>query len=401
MAPYNYIESTGTVVPDVSTLLDDVNAEYRAIFGDDFTVDPETPEGLLIAQEVAARASVVRNNANLANQINPNIASGVFLDAILALTGDTRQENTRSTVNVTITGVSGTTIAQGSVARTTAGDDFRAVVGFTIPASGSVVVAFESVEVGAIAAGANTLTQIVDGVIGWESITNTAAATLGQPQGSDAQTRRERRGRLALQGRNTPLATLSLVRAVTGVRSAEYRENNTNASDTIDGILLTAHSIIVIAQGGTDADIATAINEGKSSGSAYNGNTTVNVVDPSSGQTSAVSFSRPTEIAISVRVTINANPTLPTDPEAVVQQAVIDYANGDVEGEDGFIIGADVSGFELAGAINIALPAIKVRQVEIAPTIVSPVYQLTPIGISLTQIATVAVANISVVQLAA
>jgi len=72
MALYNFIESTGTIVPDTSDLLTAVQGEYTSAFGEDLNLDPETPQGILISMEVLARAAVAANNANLANQTNPD-----------------------------------------------------------------------------------------------------------------------------------------------------------------------------------------------------------------------------------------------------------------------------------------------------------------------------------------
>lgn len=90
MANYGYVTSTGVIVPDTSTTLDQVRSEYRAAFGDDLDTSAETPQGVLITAETESRDAVARNNADLANQINPNLAGGVFLDAIWQLTGGQR-----------------------------------------------------------------------------------------------------------------------------------------------------------------------------------------------------------------------------------------------------------------------------------------------------------------------
>src|SRR4051794_38182998 len=86
-APFQYINATGVILPDTSGLLSDVQDEYKAVFGADLVVTPDTPQGVLVSAETLARTQVVQNNAALANQINPSIAGGVFLDALLALTG--------------------------------------------------------------------------------------------------------------------------------------------------------------------------------------------------------------------------------------------------------------------------------------------------------------------------
>jgi hypothetical protein len=110
--PFLYINQTGTILPDTSGILTDVTNEYLAVFGADLVVSPSSPQGVLITAEALARTEVVQNNAQIANQINPNIAGGTFLDAIMSLTGIQRTAQTQTQVpNVTVAGVAGTIIA--------------------------------------------------------------------------------------------------------------------------------------------------------------------------------------------------------------------------------------------------------------------------------------------------
>ena len=70
---YNYINTTGLIVPDSSEILTEVQNEYVAAFGADLQVNnPNSPQGLLINAETQARIAVANNNATLANQINPS-----------------------------------------------------------------------------------------------------------------------------------------------------------------------------------------------------------------------------------------------------------------------------------------------------------------------------------------
>ena len=151
MAVYDYITNTGTIIPDTATTRDEVIEEYQGVFGQDLITDDESPEGVLINAETTSRQSVARNNATLANQINPNLAGGPFLDAIWALTGGQRVTATRTTVIATVTGVANTVIPVGSQASTTGSDLFETVTQVTIPAGGTLTgVDFRSVETGPV-----------------------------------------------------------------------------------------------------------------------------------------------------------------------------------------------------------------------------------------------------------
>lgn len=360
MADQQYIASTGTIVPDTSSLLSDVQGEYKAVFGDDLVVTPDTPQGVMITAETLARNDVLANNAQLANQINPNLAGGVYLDALLALTGMQRTAARRSTVTATLTGEADTVIPAGSQAKTAAGDIFETISTVVIGSGGSVSAQFQSAEYGAIPCASGALTMIVSGILGWETVTNPSAAIPGAAEQSDKSARALRRNTLAFQGLALPEAITSALYAVDGVKSLTFRENTGDTTATIDGVSMVEHSIFVCVDGGTDANIAAALLENKSSGSNWNGSTTVSVVEPVSGQTYNVKFQRPAVISIAMQVTIKRGTA------TAVKAAIMDYVQGNLDGEDGFIVGASVSPFEIAGAINRANPSIYVQKVEVS-----------------------------------
>jgi len=64
-------------------------------------------------------------------------------------------------------------------------------------------------------------------------------------------------------------------------------------------------------------------------------------------------------------VTYKANSSI-ADPEDVMRLAIISYANGLINGEPGFVVGASVSPFELAGAITTTQPGIYVKKLEVS-----------------------------------
>jgi uncharacterized phage protein gp47/JayE len=395
MADYEYLINSGVIVADTADTLETVQNEFKDAFGQDLVVTPDTPQGVLITAETLARDAVLRNNAALANQINPNLAGGVFLDAILALTGSARDPAERSTVSATLAGVPGTAIPAGVIAATTDGDEFELAIAVVIGIGGTVVGEFQSVEFGPISAGIGTLTQIISGVLGWETVTNADAAVLGRAEQSDQSARLYRRNTLALQGQSIAEAITSGLYATEGVKSLSFRENVTNGALVIDGINLVAHSIYVCVDGGTNDDVAATILRKKSAGANYNGAVTVNVLEEASGQTYAVKFDRPDDVDIQTKVTIKASSSI-SDPTAAVKEAVLAFANGEIEDEPGFTVGNDVSSFEISGAINRLYPTIYVQKVELS--LATPTtWSTDPIAIGLDEIAKIVSGAITVV----
>jgi hypothetical protein len=391
---YDYIDATGVIVPDTSDILTTVQNQFLTTFGSDLLLTPSTPQGILITAQTAAFDAVVTNNAALANQINPNLAGGVFLDAIWALTGGKRSGATPSVVTATITGVSGTMIPAGSRAQTQVGDVFATTGTLVIGGGGTVAATFQSQATGPIPCAIGALSQIVDGIIGWETVYNSAAATLGADVQSDQSLRALRNLTLALQSVALPDAIISRLYNTEGVTSLTFLENVAATTQTIEGISMVAHSIYVCVEGGLDSDVASALLATKSLGCAWNGGTTVNVVDQYSGQTYAVSFDRPTPVPIYVKATVSTTNLL-VDATTAVTQALLDYANGNIAQEPGFTVGADVSCFELAGAVTSEQPTIFVSNMQTSTDNVT--FANTTISIAVNQIATLIAGNITVI----
>jgi uncharacterized phage protein gp47/JayE len=194
MANYAYVDTTGVIVPDTGDIQTAVEGEYKAVFGQDLITTPNTPQGVLITAEVVARSNVLLNNATVANQINPNLAGGVFLDAIWALTGGARIAASYSVVpGVHLLGLPGTVIPAGSQASLSDGTLFASTSTVTLDGSGNAYVDFQAVEAGPIAASVGALSQVVSGVLGWDSVSNPTAATLGRAQESDLASRLRRK----------------------------------------------------------------------------------------------------------------------------------------------------------------------------------------------------------------
>lgn len=396
---YEYLTESGVVVPDTSDTRKEVVAEWKQALGQDLITDDETPQGLLINAETESRQAVARANAAIANQINPNIAEGVFLDAIWALTGGQRVKATYTQVqNAVLTGIAGTVIPEGSIAQ--AGDyQFKTVSQVTLNAEGSATVNFQAMDLGAIPCVANTLNRIVSSVLGWETVNNPNEGVIGKEEESDQAARIRRKRTLALQGRALPEAIVSDLYSLEGVKSLVFRENVTSEKKSVDGtpFELEPHSIWVCIDGGSDTEIAESLLNTKSLGAGYNGKQRLTILEPISGQNYEVQFDRPEDVLIYIKVTLKPNVSA-VDPQLVVRSSIMNYVNGEQEGENGFIVGADVSPFELAAAINREYPQLFVKKVEVSLSPEDDTYSSEVIAIALDQIARVTLATITVVS---
>lgn len=394
MASFHYITSTGVIVPDTADIQAQVISEWKAAFGQNLDVGPETPQGVMITAEIEARDSVARNNGDLANQINPDIAGGVFLDAIWALTGGRRRNATRSMLTgVVLTGKPGTAILPGARAAVEdSGALFELTATVIIGADRQAMGVFRSIDYGPIGADAGQLNKIVTGVLGWETVSNPTNAIPGRVEESDTAVRRRRRQTLGLQSVALSEAIISRLYDTEGVRSLVFRENTTDQPKVIDGVELKRHSLYVCVDGGDDASVASALLKTKSLGAGWNGSTSVTVVDSASGQPYEVQFDRPEVIPVFIRVTARYSNL---DGQRIIPEAIMAYVTGALEGDAGFVVGNHVSPFELASAVNQVEPRIFIKKVEISTD--GTTWQSDVLPLTIQQIAQTSVSAIQVI----
>jgi len=361
---YTYIESTGVITVDTSEILDDVTTEFQESLGSDINTDSSSPEGRMIDAEAGARSAVAAALAEVSNQINPNYAGGVFLDAIYALMGGERDQAEQSTVTCTLTGVSGTIVSAGSYVEDTEGQQWELVDETTIPSTGSVDASFRSVEYGAISADAGTITKISTAVVGWETVTNASAAVEGKEEQSDVSTRYQRKVEIGKNSRSNSYSVIAAVSALEGVDSLVYRENYKDAEQTIDGVAVASHTSYLCVDGGVGSEIAEAYYVAKAGCGGFTGDVSETYEDPNSGQIITVKYSTPDYVPLYINVTLSSSSSSDASTDTV--DAVVAYAAGEVDGYDGFRIASDVSPFDIAAAINAEVSGAFVRSVSIS-----------------------------------
>lgn len=369
MADYSYIDSAGVIIPDTSQTKAEVVAGFRSAFGADMPVDDSTPQGVLINLEVEARDAQIRHNAEIANQINPDYAGGVFLDGIWAWLGGARRPAVRSQlIGVIFSGAPGTLIPVGSVAEVSATQQrFTTTQPVIIGVGGSATVDMEAEDFGPIQVPVGGLDSVASSVLGWETVTNPNAAIPGSLAESDASARRRRRQTLAIQGLSIPEAITSELYSLDGVKSLAFRENTDSSTQVVDGVIMVEHSVWVCVDGGSSVEIAEALHRSKTIGAAWSNGAgapqSVPIVDEFSGQSYNILFDRPLDVPFFIRVTVKPSSL---DVSQLIPDIIMRFSEGELEGESGFTVGTDVSIFEISGAINQVEPSIFVKKVEVS-----------------------------------
>ena len=313
---YTELIAQGLITPAMSAsdILAVVESDLKAVFGADMDLTPETPQGRFAELLTLERFGVLGICAANANQMNPAYSTGLFLDAMAAIFGVTRIGVTSTRVLAALTGTAGTVIPAGSRAKTAAGDIFYAENDITIAVDGAGSGYFLSVEKGAIPCDSGTLTSIVSAVFGWDTIVGSGSLTIGLIQESDGSLwTRIQASRYT--GRGLLEDIKSNLQSVTNIVSSFAFDNGTSTPDTttISGVTIDPHSIIVVVDGGTDADVAQSIYEKKSGGCAYTaikgaGTVTISTGNPASGGTVTIGGQ-----VYTFRSTLSTGPTIPNE----------------------------------------------------------------------------------------
>ena len=195
--PVLKVDATGAAGASLAQNVDGLNERQRSAFGADLAATPASPQaqwggvvglGLTEVGEAGARAAVYGSSVDH--------AVGVHLDAIGSVADVRRLQATRSRVVATLTGVGGVTVPAGSRAKTTDGDEWETTEAAVLLTTGIDVV-MQAVDTGPVMAAAGTLTRIVTGIEGWESVTNAADAVPGRVRQDDDAYKRLYRMRAA------------------------------------------------------------------------------------------------------------------------------------------------------------------------------------------------------------
>lgn len=322
---------SGLVLPSDAAILQGVQQDIDNAFGGGTNPALNAPQGQLASSESAIISDKNAQILSVVTQVDPAFAEGRMQDAIGRIYFLDRKPAIPTSAVATCSGLTGTVIPVGALARATDGTIYQCTQAGTIPVAGTIDLTFEAVTPGPIALAAAQLNQIYQSINGWDSITNASPGALGANVESRADFEFRRRQSVALNAQNTLQAIYANVFAVKDVLDVYAVDNPLGTSATIGGVTLAPHSLYVAVVGGAAADIANAIWQHKPPGCDYNGSTTFVVTDTNYSTPQpqyTVKWTTPTGVPIKYAVQIANNPSLPSGIVAMVQQAIINAFNG-------------------------------------------------------------------------
>lgn len=389
------LDADGFTIKTFDEIREEIREDIDTAFGASNMSRLETSVVGVLISIVALLAAVCWQLAQAVyNSQDPRTASGALLDRVLSLTGVIRLAESYSTVELICGGTNGTALSAGrrvsnsvtdtywsnadaativtldawtittayvigdlvtnggnvyycTVAGTSAGSGgptttSTAITDGTVTwrycgaGTAAVSITFTAEEVGPVVGAAGNVSSIETSVGGWSFAVNPLDADQGRSLETDAAARIRRNQLLASTGNAALDAILADVRALDDVEAVYCFVNDT---DTVDGDGVPAHAVEVLVSGGADADIFEALLATVAAGIETHGSET-DTVEDSQGTMQTVKFSRPTGVNIyyEVDVEIDAD-TFPSDGDAQIKQALVDFSIGEPVGGYQFTYG--------------------------------------------------------------
>lgn len=431
-AMLSYVTGLGVEVPDAETVRKDVIEEFRTNLGigNDWDFTTETILGRLVEAFTMERLGTLGVNAYVAQQTNIFKATGTFLDGLGALFLRNRAAGivakVRAKIHISaesITNPASATgpyilkerIPQGIAFGAEDGTVYLLMTDYTscerVETEDStatekkydyyILALLESTTYGKKDEKGVDVRSTTTNVGGISGVETESVVSYGADDEADEPYRR----RLIASrwtGKSFCESLSSELSAIPGVKSFSVVENVTSTPKatpkslaTDKEFLMSPHSVMITVDGGDGDSIARSIFRTKSVGSTmcrcdsgietttaspfYRAKTYADrtpqvhektVVDSVFGKAHTVIYNTPVVVPISLKLIIGRNNYDKNDDElkAEIKRAVDKWAADEIASVEGVNVGESIYSEEIAAAISLEIPAIKIKGVRLCPT---------------------------------
>lgn len=316
------ITDSGVTAPTYYEALDYLKEQYKSIYGEDAYLENDSQDGQWIG--VIARVVTECGAAcvNVYSTFSPKTASKDALSRNVAINGIQRATATHSTVDLIISGSSGTIITNGYAVDVNSNQWMLPDI-VNIPTSGLITVTATSAVIGEVLAMPNSITSIGKPTRGWSSVNNESASNLGMPIEEDSILRQRQALSVAIPSQSKTDSLKGALFSLPGVSRCKTYEND---SDAVDSNGIASHSLCVVISGGNANEIAQTMRAKKSLGCGWFGNTEVTVSD-SFGDPVNVKYYRPIIRNVGFYINAQSKVGYTADIADDIKQAIADYVN--------------------------------------------------------------------------
>lgn len=310
MANQNYIGVNGIVTQSLPEIISDITTDLKDIYGQNINVDSNSPDGQFINILAQIKKDILDLCVQYYNNLDTERVIGIPQQILYKLNNCIIKAYTYSYVYVNVS-VSKSVNLQGLDADIENPDG----VGYTVSDGngnrwilvesqtltvGTHTLNFRAAELGNVTATPNTITIMETVIAGVFSVTNPANNYITGATGeSDSEFRLRRNQTVSSPSQGFEDALQGQLLNLSNVTEAKVYSNRDNS--TQNGI--PAHTVWVIVEGGSSADIGQAIYANIPPGIPMKGTQSVEVQRPN-GDTETVYYDTPTAVSLYVKMDI-------------------------------------------------------------------------------------------------
>ena len=335
----------------------DIEAELRATIGESLNVSAATPIGQIIGIFATKLSEIWEAVEAAYGNFDPAAASDRALDNLASITGTKRKQATKSAVDCTVALDLGFSAQPGQMVASVEGNprarfENRDVV--TRAGAPFVSAVFVAQEPGPVQALARTLNVIAEPLDGWNSVVNPRDADEGQLYEEDVALRARRAVEVAGGGTDSKEAIRAHVSRIREVKAVIVFENTT----LLPSAGLPPKSFEVVISDGSppqasDTEVAQSIWDSKPVGIEAFGSIAATATD-ATGQAQLIHFSRVTQVAVWISMTVLVDEAVFQRNEAGIKSAILDYAAREIGiGDDVVVEQLRVPIFSIDGVVDL------------------------------------------------
>lgn len=331
-----FIDAAGLHTPTYQDIEDYYVLNAGIIFGQDIYLGNDSQDFQMIAAFAKIAYETMQMGVLAYNQRSPQTATGAGFDTVFALNGGKRKGATASICSVTLTGVPYTVITNGIIADPS-GNQWDLPPSVVLDNAGHATVTAVCEVLGSITAAIGDLTRIVTPTNGWNSVTNAAAATIGQPIEQDSAAKARQVQSVAVPSQSLVDGIRGSLLAIENVITAQVYENDegiykTEINGAVNNIVqpggtgFPEHSLTCVVKGGDPVIVANVINVKKTPGGYTNGDQT-QIVYSADGTPNTIRFYNAISTDIYISLSIVALPSYSSDIGNQIRQALLTFVN--------------------------------------------------------------------------
>ena len=289
----------GIKIERLSGIVDKFERGFREIYGQNIDLSPNTPDGQMVGLLAQMRMDIEELAENIYRQLDPDVATGAWLEQRVAYAGLMRRSASYSYLrSVILTGEPNSPLYAGIIVSDPHKVRWVLTTDIQLDSNGSARADFRSEQLGAFNLAKNTALTIETITLGLNSATTFENAEIGEEEETDPQLRERFLISRTKNAINSAEAITSKIRALPDVKQVRTLENNTSQRDKLG---VEPYSLNIIVDGGEEIQIANVIYQNKGAGVGLQGNTQVTLQRDNEPRLIRFDRAVPVDIQISMR----------------------------------------------------------------------------------------------------